>query len=76
MRCVSRTGAVILRRVRTTVLMVLVVGMMRMRGMRARGADVNRYCVMVMNGCRHCGGKRLPRQHQSQQHYRDLAYAH
>lgn len=49
-RRMSRSGLLVLRRRRASVLMVLVAGAMRMGVMRARGAGVSRYCVMMMMG--------------------------
>jgi hypothetical protein len=56
------------------VVVVLVPGI-GMHAMDACGAGVIRCCVMMVEGCRHCG-RGLPRQHQNQQHYRKPAYSH
>ena len=77
MRRVSRSGFMVLDRSRPCVVVVLVPGGIGMHAMDACGAGVIRCCVVVVKGCRHCGrGKRLPRQHQNQQHYRKPAYSH
>jgi hypothetical protein len=75
MRRVSRSGFMVLDRSCPCVVVVLVPRRIGMHAMDAYGAGVIRCCVMMVEGCRHCG-RGLPRQRQNQQHYRKPAYSH